>query len=125
MYSALEHLCQVAAIAGVPALLIAKFQWRHRIPWWSVILAVAISSTALGVAVDLLGRLAHFEGFDACVQALAPDSQLADCGFGTYDVSYIPIHLKWISGMLLLAVFSPFYGLAVWLRARSRRASAT
>ena len=124
MYSVLEYICWGAMIVAVPALLIAKLLWRRGLPWWSVILAAMLFSTALGIALDRLGWRAHFERYDSCVHALAPDSQLADCGFGTYDVTYVPVYFKWILGILLLIFFSPFYGLAVWLRSRRRGSPA-
>ena len=94
VYSALEHICQIAFVAGVPALLVAKFIWRQRIPWWSVILLAMLLSTALGILLDYLGPLAHFERFDTCIRASASGPSEIDCGYGTYDVSYTPIFLK-------------------------------
>ena len=124
MYSVLEHICQGALLVIVPALLVAKFFWQQRIAWWLVVLVTAVASTTLGIALDHLGSPAHFERYDACIQAAVDISAQMDCGYFTYDVFVTPVYLKWAWGLLLLAVLLPFYGLAEWLRSRRRRLSA-
>jgi hypothetical protein len=123
VYSALEHISEGALITMVPALLIARFIWPRRIPWWSVILTAMLVGTALDMVLDHFARLAHFERYDSCIRAAAP-GEGGMCGYGTYDVMYTPVYLKWALGIFLLVAYSPFYALAVWLRSRRRRVAA-
>jgi hypothetical protein len=125
VYSALEHICQAVLFVCPPTLLIVKFIWPQRISWWLVLFVVLASSAALGIALDHLGPLAHFEGYDSCSQAMAPGPAEVDCGPFTYDVWTIPIYMKWIPGLVLLTASLPFYGLAIWVRSRRGRTSAT
>jgi hypothetical protein len=74
-------------------------------------------STVLDMLLDHFGRLGHFERYELCTRAAAP-GEWGMCGYGTYDVLYRPIYIKWVLGVVLLAAYSPFFGLAVWLRSR-------
>ena len=127
MYSALEYVCWAALLASVPILLTLKFSRQGRLPWWSVIVAVAVISTLLSVARDYVGPLAHAERFDSCIEENPADPVAQtepDCGPVTYHVWSLPIHLKWTAGFILLAACMPFYGVATWLRKRRSRVSA-
>jgi hypothetical protein len=134
VYSVLDNVCIALLIASAPTLLAFKFFWQKRVPWWLVILSVVALSTAIGVVHDRIGARAHFERFDACVEktpidyASAPGVAEAvfppSCGPIFYHVATPPIYLKWIPGVGLLALSLPFYGLAIWLRARRSRIAA-
>jgi hypothetical protein len=118
MYSALHLLCAVLFIACAPLLLVTRFISKRFMPWWLVALATVVVSTGLGIAFDYLGPRAHYEEQEACWRAHEAFSR--ECPFGTYDVWVIPVPFKWVPGVLWLVASLPFYGLAVWLRARHR-----
>ena len=130
MYSVLEYVCLALLLVSAPALLAIKFSLKQRVPWWVVVLSMVIISTVLGVAHDKIGSRSHFERFDACVkvtpidnartlEAGVPVSPLS-CGPAFYHVATLPLDLKWIPGLGLLALGLPLYGLAIWVRRGTR-----
>jgi hypothetical protein len=128
VYSVLDNDCLAVLLISAPALLALKFFLKERVPWWVAILSIVTVSTAVGIVRDKIGAQAHFERFDACIKVTPIDNaaSLGDavpvfplsCGPAFYHVSTLPLYLKWIPGLALLALTLPFYGLAIWLRAR-------
>jgi len=134
VYSVLDNVCIAVLLTSAPALLALKFFWQKRVPWWLVVLSIVALSTAVGLVHDKIGARAHFERFDACVKDTPIDYAAKPgvavpvfpprCGPMFYHVATPPIYLKWIPGVSLLALSLPFYGLAIWLRARRARFAA-
>ena len=128
MYSVLDYVCVAATIAVGPVLLVLKFFWGRHTSWWIVIAAVIAISTVAGVVRDRIGPFAHNERFEACVRDTPRDIPAVpgvavpvfppSCGPMFYHVWTAPPYLKWISGIGILVLSMPIYGLAVWVRTR-------
>lgn len=115
MYTALKNICFALTIASPALLLAARLVSRSRFRWWLILLATAIISTILGVALDHLGWYAHNERTEACFEAMAQAEAAPGCSI-SYHVWTLPWYLKFVSGAVVLLVCLPFYGLAIWLR---------
>lgn len=121
MYVALQFLCRGLTIGAPAILLAARFFWPRRVPWWLVVGVTAVLSTLLDAATDYLGPRADLERDDACFAAHEQRPLETECEFWTYDVWVLPMHAKWIPGLLILMAWLPFYGLAVRARAKRER----
>jgi len=134
VYSVLDNVCIAVLLTSAPVLLAIKFFLQKRLTWWLVVLSIVALSTAVGIAHDKIGARAHFERLDACIKdtpidyAATPGVAVPifppSCGPIFYHVAKPPIYLKWIPGVILLALSLPFYGLAIWLRSRRAQLAA-
>jgi hypothetical protein len=117
MYGALQTALVVLAISSPGLLLVGHFIWPTRFPWWLVVIGTAAISTLLGWALDEIGWYAHFERTDRCFEEYRFDE---GCSV-SYHVATLPMYLKWVSGITILALLLPIYFLSWRIRARRHK----
>jgi hypothetical protein len=102
----------------VPALLVARFSWPKRVPWWAVVLgSAALSWTFINLTVyfsqahtaDLVEQAG---GFEHATPALV-DDWANDSGPKTFAFLF-----GWIGGLVILVPGLALYGIAHLLRIR-------
>jgi len=117
MYGALQTALFVLAISSPALLLVGRFARPKRVPWWVVVVATALVSTLLGYTLDEIGWYAHVEETERCMEGEAFFTPGQGCRL-SYHVARIPMYLKWLPGIAILACLLPIYFLTWWLHSR-------
>jgi len=122
MSTVLTNLCE-ALMWGIPLLLlVGRFCWPRRLPWWVVVLGAACASWILYEAQIQLRYGVLLDEVAAC-QAAGAGGPPPECPMALVDYWDLPAYLRWAPGITSLVLLLPVYG-AVNLLRRRRQTNA-
>src|SRR5262245_61298835 len=103
MSTVLSNL-SAALVLGIPfLLLVCRFCWPKRFPWWVVVVGTACASWVLYDAQVHLGDGVLLDEQRECLAAAASEPPPGrDCPLPLVDYWELPDHLKWVPGIIWL-----------------------
>ena len=97
-------------------LLIVRFFFPRRFPWWLIVVLTAGLGWLWVEAEEALRVGVELDEVAECRATAVNDPPPGhDCVRGIYHYYSWPIYLKWFPSTVWLAVFLPFYGATYWL----------
>jgi hypothetical protein len=117
MANALANALWIVFLITPPVLLLAKFIWTAKVPWWSIPLAVA--SISWGSLV--LGEHFALVHESECTAQIVGDT-IVGCPIVERWYTY-NVELGWLKGLIYLLPWLAVYGCASVIRKRRGRVS--
>jgi hypothetical protein len=126
MNTVISRTCEALIFILPLSLLVVRFYWPKRMPWWLLFAATVVICSLLVTVIQSLTFKVDEEALAACLAnpPPAPSPAVEPCPLWITEYAFLPWYMRWIGGIVVLAIGLAIYGVLHAFKSRRRKLAA-